>query len=176
MKLWSLVIAAGIFMSCTNPTMNDQNGDSSNTNLRQSRLHQNKTGFSDDSTEREHDRNHKNWGCRWKKIDSKAFRMVAGCWSVSQSNGYTGLLSLIQKDSVLTGQMDWDNFPDSPVKGNISGDSVSYALAYPDLAPLVGYYYAKLDASGTKLLGTANSNNGYSVTWNATKTTCPITP
>jgi hypothetical protein len=176
MKIWGSILVAGIFMGCINSTTHEQDEDTSTNTLRQSSLNWHKNGTSDDKTKRHHGGYHKDKGCRWNKKEPKPLRVVAGCWSVEQSNGHSGMLRLIQKDSVLTGQMDWYTFSDSPVEGKISGDSVSYALAYPDMVPLVGYYYATLDSSGTNLVGTAVSNNGHSATWSARKTNCPAVP
>ena len=110
----------------------------------------------------------------YKSCRNKSSRSVAGCWNVTQYNGHTGMLHLIQTGTILTGNMDWYTFVDSPVDGKISGDSVSFFLAYPEMVPLVGYYDAVLDATGEHLVnGFTFSNNGHTADWEATKTVCP---
>ena len=112
----------------------------------------------------------------------KAPRLVQGCWNVAQSNipgqVFTGLLSLSQSGTALSGAMDWSNFPsDAAAEGKISGDSISFALTYTDIPGLIGYYSATLDAAGENLVnGTTVSNNSVSGTWQATKTVCPAGP
>ena len=91
---------------------------------------------------------------------------ISGIWEITQGS-YKGILTLVQDGTNLSGNVVWNNHQKGILEG---GDFlmgfVVFAVSYE--GDLKGYYNAKLDDTGKKMIeGKGLSNKGTESTWSA---------
>jgi hypothetical protein len=96
---------------------------------------------------------------------------IQGCWAVDQSNGHIGILTFQQSGTTITGTSGWTTHSNGPIKGSISGTTLSFSITYPE--GVTGYYEGTISEDGTALInGFGKSSTGDQAKWNAKKTVC----
>ena len=99
-----------------------------------------------------------------------------GCWKLTQSNGYLGLLKVSETGNQLDGTIDWQDLRDghhfaAVISGIDSVTRIYFVQHQPGDTALFGYYWG--DVRGDSLLnGIGKSSKGDHCTWFAARTAC----
>jgi hypothetical protein len=94
---------------------------------------------------------------------------VSGRWSITQDNGYRGVLDLNQDpNGGLTGNASFNGGLSGSIRGTVSGSTVEFTIAFP--SGVRGNYRGTLSNGGTTLTGgDTQSSTGESTGWQATR-------